>query len=76
MREISLEHAGTLRKRMQYYTGLNLQTLGSLINLDLPWNPTTLEQRKSRVQRGTIEKRIPFCNLRYDEGVEQRLSMC
>ena len=54
-------------------TGLNLQRLGSLINLDLPWNPTTLEQRKGRVQRGTIGKRIPFCNLRYDEGVEQRL---
>jgi hypothetical protein len=54
-------------------TGLNLQRLGSLINLDLPWNPTTLEQRKGRVQRGTISKRIPYCNLRYDEGVEQRL---
>lgn len=54
-------------------TGLNLQRLGCLINLDLPWNPTTLEQRKGRVQRGTIAKRIPFCNLRYDEGVEQRL---
>ncbi len=54
-------------------TGLNLQGLGGLINLDLPWNPTTLEQRKGRVQRGTIAKRIPFCNLRYDEGVEQRL---
>jgi hypothetical protein len=54
-------------------TGLNLQRLGSLINLDLPWNPTTLEQRKGRVQRGTIAKRIPFCNLRYDEGVEARL---
>jgi len=54
-------------------TGLNLQRLGSLINLDLPWNPTTLEQRKGRVQRGTVAKRIPYCNLRYDEGVEQRL---
>lgn len=54
-------------------TGLNLQTLGSLINLDLPWNPTTLEQRKGRVQRGTIAKRIPYSNLRYNEGVEQRL---
>lgn len=31
--------------------GLNLQTLGSLINLDLPWNPTRLEQRKGRIQR-------------------------
>ena len=54
-------------------TGLNLQRLGSLINLDLPWNPTILEQRKGRVQRGTISKRIPFSNLRYDQGVEQRL---
>ena len=35
-------------------TGLNLQRLGCLINLDLPWNPTLLEQRKGRVQRGTI----------------------
>jgi len=31
--------------------GLNLQTLGSLINIDLPWNPTRLEQRKGRIQR-------------------------
>ena len=28
--------------------GLNLQRLGSLINLDLPWNPTRLEQRKGQ----------------------------
>jgi len=53
-------------------TGLNLQRLSCLINLDLPWNPTVLEQRKGRVQRGTIAKRIPFYNLRYDKGVEQR----
>ena len=25
--------------------GLNLQMLGTLINVDLPWNPTWLEQR-------------------------------
>ena len=31
--------------------GLNLQTLGTLINFDLPWNPTRLEQRKGRIQR-------------------------
>ena len=30
--------------------GLNLQRLGTLINLDLPWNPTRLEQRKGRIQ--------------------------
>jgi superfamily II DNA/RNA helicase len=54
-------------------TGLNLQRLGCLINLDLPWNPTVLEQRKGRVQRGTVAKRIPFYNMRYDKGVEQKL---
>ena len=54
-------------------TGLNLQRLGCLINLDLPWNPTILEQRKGRVQRGTLAKRIPFYNMRYDRGVEQKL---
>ncbi|MDW7774361.1 MAG: phospholipase D-like domain-containing protein [Desulfobulbaceae bacterium] len=54
-------------------TGLNLQKLGCLINLDLPWNPTLLEQRKGRVQRGTLAKRIPFYNMRYDKGAELRL---
>jgi hypothetical protein len=52
---------------------LNLQRLGGLINLDLPWNPTLLEQRKGRVQRGTVAKRIPFYNMRYDKGAEQKL---
>jgi len=32
-----------------------------------------LEQRKGRVQRGTLAKRIPFYNMRYDKGAEQRL---
>jgi hypothetical protein len=31
--------------------GLNLQTLGMQINVDLPWNPSKLEQRKGRIQR-------------------------
>lgn len=29
--------------------GLNLQTLGTLINIDLPWNPSRLEQRLGRI---------------------------
>ena len=52
---------------------MNLQRLGCLMNLDLPWNPTLLEQRKGRVQRGTLAKRIPFYNMRYDKGAEQKL---
>ena len=37
--------------------GLNLQTLSTLINLDLPWNPTRLEQRKGRIQRNRADQR-------------------
>lgn len=46
--------------------GLNLQRLGSQINVDLPWNPSKLEQRKGRVQRiGQIRDSIHVVNLRY-----------
>lgn len=40
--------------------GLNLQRLGTLINLDLPWNPTRLEQRKGRIQRIGQLRPIPL----------------
>lgn len=54
--------------------GLNLQRLGTLINLDLPWNPTRLEQRKGRIQRiGQIREEVYIYNLRYRESVEDRV---
>lgn len=54
--------------------GLNLQTLGSLINLDLPWNPTRLEQRKGRIQRiGQVNDTVYIYNLRYRGSVEDRV---
>lgn len=54
--------------------GLNLQRLGTLINLDLPWNPTRLEQRKGRIQRiGQVRDEIFVCNLRYRGSVEDRV---
>jgi SNF2 family DNA or RNA helicase len=54
--------------------GLNLQTLGSLINLDLPWNPTRLEQRKGRIQRiGQVYDKIYIYNMRYKGSVEDRV---
>jgi hypothetical protein len=54
--------------------GLNLQRLGSLINLDLPWNPTRLEQRKGRIQRiGQIRSEIFIYNMRYRGSVEDRV---
>jgi superfamily II DNA/RNA helicase len=54
--------------------GLNLQALGTLINLDLPWNPTRLEQRKGRIQRiGQVNDTIHIYNMRYKDSVEDRV---
>lgn len=54
--------------------GLNLQRLGTLINIDLPWIPTRLEQRKGRIQRiGQARDEVWIANLRYRESVEDRV---
>lgn len=54
--------------------GLNLQALGTLINLDLPWNPTRLEQRKGRIQRiGQLADKIYIYNMRYKDSVEDKV---
>lgn len=54
--------------------GLNLQRLGTLINLDLPWNPTRLEQRKGRIQRiGQLNDTVYIYNMRYLGSVEDRV---
>ncbi len=54
--------------------GLNLQRLARLINLDLPWNPTRLEQRKGRIQRiGQAHDTVQIYNLRYKDSVEDRV---
>jgi hypothetical protein len=59
--------------------GLNLQTLSTLINVDLPWNPTRLEQRIGRIKRfGQARDKVDMLNLvneqTVDEKVYQRLS--
>lgn len=59
--------------------GLNLQTLGTLINVDLPWNPSRLEQRLGRIKRfGQSRKFVEMLNLVYsgtqDETVYNVLS--
>jgi superfamily II DNA/RNA helicase len=54
--------------------GLNLQRLGTLINIDLPWNPTRLEQRKGRIQRiGQARNQVWIANLRYRDSVEDKV---
>lgn len=51
--------------------GLNLQRLQTLINIDLPWNPARLEQRKGRIERiGQEAEAIDILNLRYRNSVE------
>ncbi len=48
--------------------GLNLQTLGTLINVDLPWNPSRLEQRLGRIKRfGQARRAVDMLNLVYRE---------
>lgn len=59
--------------------GLNLQRLGTLINVDLPWNPTRLEQRIGRIKRfGQTRPTVDMLNLVYqgtvDENIYERLS--
>ena len=59
--------------------GINLQTLGTLINVDLPWNPSRLEQRIGRIKRyGQKRSEIDVANLVYqgtlDVVVYERLS--
>ena len=52
--------------------GLNLQSLGTLINIDLPWNPTKLEQRLGRIKRiGQERETVKMLNLVNEETVDQ-----
>lgn len=54
--------------------GLNLQRLQTLINIDLPWNPSRLEQRKGRIERiGQEADVIDLLNLRYCDSVEDEV---
>ena len=54
--------------------GLNLQRLETLINVDLPWNPARLEQRKGRIDRiGQLASSIDVLNLRYRGSVEDEV---
>lgn len=57
--------------------GLNLQTLGTLINGDLPWNPSRLEQRIGRIKRfGQRRDSVDVANLVYQNTVDDRVYEC
>ena len=54
--------------------GLNLQTLGTLINVDLPWNPARLEQRLGRIRRlGQARQTVDMLNLVYHDTQDERI---
>lgn len=54
--------------------GLNLQALGTLINIDLPWNPARLEQRLGRVRRfGQARHSVDMLNLVYHDTQDERV---
>lgn len=54
--------------------GLNLQTLGTLINVDLPWNPSRLEQRLGRIKRfGQVRRTVDMLNLVYHETQDEKI---
>jgi ERCC4-related helicase len=54
--------------------GLNLQTLGTLINVDLPWNPSRLEQRLGRIKRfGQARRNVDMLNLVYNETQDEKV---
>ena len=54
--------------------GLNLQTLGTLINIDLPWNPTRLEQRIGRIKSfGQKRETVDMLNLVNEQTVDEKI---
>jgi superfamily II DNA/RNA helicase len=54
--------------------GLNLQTLGTLINVDLPWNPARLEQRLGRIKRfGQTRQSVDMLNLVYHDTQDEEI---
>lgn len=53
---------------------MNLQTLGTLINIDLPWNPTRLEQRIGRIKRfGQVREKVDMLNLVNEQTVDEKV---
>ena len=51
-----------------------MQRLATLINLDLPWAPARLVQRKGRIQHiGQIHDKVQIYNLRNKDSVEDRV---
>jgi hypothetical protein len=54
--------------------GLNLQSASALINYDLPWNPSKVEQRIGRIDRiGQREKEIRIYNFLLKNSIDEKV---
>ena len=53
--------------------GLNLQASDWLVNFDLPWNFTRVEQRIGRVDRIGGQPKVQVTNLMYADTIEERI---
>lgn len=54
--------------------GLNLQAAGALVNYDLPWNPSKVEQRIGRIDRiGQAHAVLPIVNLYLKDSIDLRV---
>lgn len=54
--------------------GLNLQTASAIINYDLPWNPSKVEQRIGRIDRiGQREREIRVYNLLLKNSIDEKV---
>ncbi len=54
--------------------GLNLQAAGALINYDLPWNPSKVEQRIGRIDRiGQKHETVKIVNLFLQHSVDEQV---
>jgi hypothetical protein len=54
--------------------GLNLQAASAIVNYDLPWNPSKVEQRIGRIDRiGQRQAVLPIHNLFLDYSVDIRV---
>lgn len=72
----SKKTAGKKKKKAEKVSGgvgLNLQSAAWLINLDIPWNPGTLEQRIGRIYRLGQEKPVNVINLVAVESIEHNM---
>lgn len=54
--------------------GLNLQAAGAIVNYDLPWNPSRVEQRIGRVDRiGQQRSQVRIVNLYLKDSVDDQV---